>query len=70
VQRLSKLEKISDKEAAQKIIRMDKSRASYYNELTDKKWGLAQSYDLCVNAGRLGHENTVKLILNYLSLRI
>lgn len=68
IMRVMKRDNVSEKEAAHKIARMDKSRASYYNELSDKKWGVAQSYDLCLNAGKIGQDNSMNLILQYLSL--
>ena len=44
------------------IIKTDKSRASYYNYYSSKKWGRADSYDLCINSSKLGLEGTVELI--------
>ena len=47
------------------IIKKDKQRQSYYNYYSSKKWGRADSYDLCVNSSVLGVEGTVKLITQY-----
>ena len=44
------------------IIKTDKSRANYYNYYSSKKWGRAESYDLCVNSSVLGIDGTVELI--------
>lgn len=44
------------------IIKTDKARANYYNYYSSKKWGRADSYDLCVNSSKLGIEGTVDLI--------
>lgn len=46
--------------------KMDKQRATYYNYYTGKVWGKADHYDLCINAGRLGVEKSVQLILSYI----
>ena len=35
------------------ITKTDKSRASYYNYYTNKKWGAAAGYSLCVASGEL-----------------
>ena len=43
----------SDKEAKDIIIKTDKSRASYYNYYTNKKWGSAKDYNLCIDSGKL-----------------
>ena len=47
--------------------KMDKQRATYYNYYTGKVWGKADHYDLCVNAGRLGIDKSVELILNFVN---
>ncbi len=45
--------------------KMDKQRSTYYNYYTGKAWGKCDHYDLCVNAGRLGVEKSVELLLKY-----
>ena len=45
--------------------RENEKRARYYNYYTGKQWGHCESYDLCINAGRLGHEAATKLIADY-----
>lgn len=52
-----------DKKAKEMIVKTDKSRSSYYNYYTNKKWGDAQSYHLCVDSSKLGIENTAKVII-------
>lgn len=44
------------------IIKTDKSRANYYNYYSSKKWGRADSYDLCVNSSKLGIDGTADFI--------
>ena len=56
---------ISDDEARKYISDGESRRASYYNYYTGKQWGHCESYDLCINAGRLGHEAATKLIADY-----
>ena len=46
--------------------RGDKKRADYYNYYTDRSWGAATTYDLCLNTSVLGIEGTAKLIEDYL----
>ena len=45
--------------------KMDKQRSTYYNYYTGKAWGKCDHYDLCVNAGRLGVEKSVQILLQY-----
>ena len=56
---------IPAKEAADKIRKLDKARASYYAFHTDRQWGAAESYDLCVNSSLKGIDATAQLILQF-----
>ena len=40
-------------------------RAEYYNFYTDKKWGAAESYDLCLNSSALDDEATAGIITEF-----
>ena len=56
-----------DFEAAQKFIEQkESSRAAYYNYYTGKKWGAAESYDLCIDSSVLGFVETEKLIAEFI----
>lgn len=57
---------LTEKDAEDTVRKADKSRASYYNYYTDKVWGAAESYDLCVNSSLYGLEETVDYILSFL----
>jgi cytidylate kinase len=46
------------------IRKQDKDRASYYNFFTQKKWGKAQNYNLCLDSG-IGIPASVKLLKTY-----
>ena len=63
------MERYDDVNTEQKAIDMmtkkDKSRQSYYNYYSSKKWGRADSYDLSINSGVLGIEGSVKLIAQF-----
>lgn len=54
-----------ENKARELYIRKDKQRQSYYNYYSSKKWGRADSYDLCINSAKLGIDGTVKLITQY-----
>ena len=51
--------------AREMCIKKDKQRQSYYNYYTSKKWGRADSYDLCINSSILGIDGTVRLLIKY-----
>ena len=50
------------------IHKTDKRRASYYNYYTNKKWGDAESYDICINSSKFGVDGCVKAIKDFLEL--
>ena len=56
---------LEEKKAEDSIKKMNKKRANYYNFYTDKKWGSANSYDLCINS-TIGIETVVDVIITYL----
>ena len=59
-----------DPEAARKFIEQKESkRAAYYNYYTGKKWGAAESYDLCIDASILGIVETEKMIAEFIRKR-
>lgn len=55
----------TDSEARDAIAKKDKQKQSYYNYYTTKKWGRADSYDLCINSALLGLDGTTDLIAQY-----
>jgi len=60
---------VDEKSAAKEIRHTDKQRAKFYNFYSDKKWGEASTYDLCINVAKIGADNTVDLIADYIDKR-
>ena len=60
---------LTDAKAKDLINKTDKKRASYYNYYTNKKWGEAASYELCLNSSELGVQGTAKAIEQYILLK-
>lgn len=70
IQRIMEAEEIDNPTAAEKILRrMDKTRRTYYQFYTDKKWGSTESMDLLINSDSLGFTGAVRLIEEYLFLK-
>lgn len=59
---------VTENKARDIINKTDKQRASYYNYYTSKKWGDSKSYNLSLDAGKLGIDNCVEMILKYREL--
>ena len=56
-----------DIQQAKRIIQQEEERrATYYNYYTGKKWGAAESYDLCIDSSILGMVETEKLIAEFI----
>lgn len=69
VKRVVKFYNVPENKAKDTVIKMDKKRASYYNFYTDKKWGKADSYDLCINSS-IGIEESVQIIKNFVETKL
>lgn len=62
IKRAMEYNHIPEKDAEEFLHKADKSRASYYNYYTDKTWGAAESYDLCINSSLHGIDKTTDFI--------
>lgn len=60
--RVRKYNGISESEAKDLIHRTDKKRSGYYNYYSYKTWGMASTYQLCIDSSILGIEDTVLFI--------
>lgn len=47
------------------IERKDKGRSEYYNYYTFGEWGVASTYDLCLDSSILGTEGTADFIIDF-----
>lgn len=63
VKHIMERDHLSESESKQKIAKVDKERAAYYNQTSDKKWGNASTYDLCIDTDKLGEDGAVALII-------
>lgn len=66
VKRAIEKDNIPSKKAEDYVKKIDKKRASHYRYYTEKKWGSASSYDICINSSKLGVDGTVNLLLDYI----
>ena len=53
---------VTETRAYDLLAKTDRRRANYYSFYTGKKWGATETYDLCIDSGKLGAEKTAKLI--------
>ena len=69
IQRITGKNPVTEKEALEQMRKTDITRASYYNYYTDKTWGAAMSYHLCLNSSVIGTDHCVRLIEEFIKNR-
>ena len=65
MERSSKRNNISEKEAFSRVTDKDRERALYYQRYTGIVWGTVDNYDLSIDTGNIGVENAAKIIVEY-----
>lgn len=58
-------EKLSVEKVRELMERMDKKRSAFYNYYSDKTWGAASSYHLCLNSSYFGVDKVVSVIREF-----
>lgn len=69
-ERIMKLYNMSREKAVLFIEEHDRERKKYHNSHCKIKWGDSRGYDLSVNSSRLGIQGSVKLICDYIEMRM
>lgn len=67
--RIAKDSDISLDKAEDIIKKNDKSRSNYYNYNTNRRWGEASNYDLCIDVSKLTSDQAIALIEDYIGFR-
>lgn len=62
-QRIMRLHNVEAQEAAKMMADTDKRRMTNYNFYTERKWGYASNYTLCLNSSQLGYDRCEKIIM-------
>lgn len=65
IERIEQVLGVSEKEAIDRIRRVDFKRKQYHNHYGDYKWGDSRGYDVLINSSRLGIDNTAKCLAEY-----
>ncbi|MGN0469315.1 MAG: AAA family ATPase [Acutalibacteraceae bacterium] len=66
IRNIASTHNISEHDAEKIVDKTDNRRMSFQKYYTGEEWGSAENYDLCIDVSRIGIENTVKLIQNYI----
>ena len=70
IKRVAQTYQLSLDKAQELIIKTDKKRSEYYNYYSNKVWGAAKSYHLCINSSVLGIDETVDFISRFIKQRL
>ena len=62
ISRICRTDKVDANEAEKLIRKKDKQRAAFISFYSDRKWGLAQNYDLCINTALFGIDGAVDVL--------
>lgn len=68
--RIKELYGLSTFQAAKLIKEEDTKRKRYHNSFCEGKWGDSRNYDISINSSKTGIDNTTKLLIDYIDMRI
>ena len=69
IERIMRLYQKSRKDAEELILEKDRKRKKYHNSHCRIKWGDSRNYDLSINSSRLGIEESVRILSQYIDAR-
>ena len=69
VKRIMAHEGVSEAKAKEIAAKGDKMRKAYHDYYANSGWGVAETYDLCINSSRLGIEGSVDIIQRFIESR-
>ncbi|MDO4173269.1 MAG: cytidylate kinase-like family protein [Eubacteriales bacterium] len=61
--RAAQWEQMTEQESLQKVKRVDRERARYYNQHAAASWGVPENYDLCIDTDKLAMETAADIIV-------
>ena len=69
IRRIARIYDLTDAKAKELILKTDKKRSSYYNYYSNKKWGSAESYHMCLDSSVLVISGTAEAIEKLVELK-
>ena len=66
INKIKEMYQDTHKEAEKHVVQSDKSRASYYEIIANKKWGEKENYDICLDCS-IGNDKVVNIICDYIN---
>ena len=69
VKRIMAHEGVNEAKAKEIAAKGDKMRKAYHDYYANSGWGVAETYDLCINSSRLGIDGSVEIIQRFIESR-
>lgn len=69
INKVSKMYGDTYEKAKKHVLDSDKSRASYYEVITNNVWGRTENYDLCINC-EIGSDEVINIICSYINSKM
>ena len=70
IQRIMERYGLDAREAEKLLLKTDRERAQYHKYFTGTEWNDARNYDICLNTSIMSDEECVRLIIDYLKIRL
>lgn len=70
IERIGRIHHLTNEEAEGFILSCNKKRKLYHNYYCKIKWGDSRNYDISINSSKLGIEETVRILSEYINARI
>ena len=69
IKRIMRLHQMSKSQAEELIQEKDRKRKKYHNSHCEGKWGDSRNYEMSINSSKLGIDESVKIITQYIDAR-
>lgn len=69
VKRVAEHMELTEAKARDLVNKTDRRRRSYYEYYTSNDWGVMSNYDLCLNTGALGIDETADIIIEHVKAK-
>lgn len=70
INRKTKFEKTTREETIKNLHTTDEQRTNYYKHFTSQKWGDKSNYEICIDTSKLGVQESINLLEEYINKRI
>ena len=67
IQHIMQTENLTESQAQKEIVKTDKARSAYHDYYCKSKWSECKTYDLTINASRLGIEGTTEFLFQFIN---